>query len=255
MLYGPMLAPASKDKYSNASKSRECWITKRKEAGDDLHEYREKMACSVSRAIMSNDNERARRSKQLGELNRRQDFRDRSSKAAKKTSSREDILAMRTQNLAKWRKNNPEAFQETIRKILAKKISRPEAALYQLCKDVLGDEVKAQIQIQHPMIPSATKRARVDIGHREKKILVEFDGPFHFKPIMGQEHLEHRKLRDLAVEKYAVERGYLLIRVSYDVYDKGNFTSDAKNMITEALHSSKRSEVIRIGSMFDSGAL
>lgn len=248
--YGPTLAPASKKKYSASMKIRECWITKKKEAGEDLSSYREKMSRSVSRAIMSNDKERERRARLLGELNKRQDFRDRSSKAAKVTSSREDILAARTAQLARWRENNPEKFQETITKRLEKKTSKPERLLYELCKNTLGSSTTKQLQIQHPEIPTKTKRARVDIAHREKKILVEFDGPFHFKPIAGQEHLEHRRMRDLAVEKYAVERGYLLIRVSYDTYIKGQFTDEAKRAIIEALQSDTRSAVVRIGEMF-----
>lgn len=248
--YGPTLAPASKKKYSASMKSRECWITKKKEVGEDLSAYREKMSRSVSRAIMSNDKERERRARLLGELNKRQDFRDRSSKVAKVTSSREDILAARTAQLARWRENNPEKFQETITKRLEKKTSKPERLLYELCKNTLGSSTTKQLQIQHPEIPTKTKRARVDIAHREKKILVEFDGPFHFKPIAGQEHLEHRRMRDLAVEKYAVERGYLLIRVSYDTYNKGQFTDEAKRAIIEALQSDTRSAVVRIGEMF-----
>lgn len=248
--YGPTLAPASKKKYSASMKSRECWITKKKEAGEDLSAYREKMSRSVSRAIMSNDKERERRARLLGELNKRQDFRDRASKAAKVTSSREDILAARTAQLARWRENNPEKFQESIAKRLEKKTSKPERILYELCKNTLGSSTTKQLQIQHPEIPTKTKRARVDIAHREKKILVEFDGPFHFKPIIGQEHLEHRRVRDLAVEKYAVERGYLLIRVSYDTYSKGQFTDEAKRAIVEALQSDTRSAVVRIGEMF-----
>jgi len=119
-----------------------------------------------------------------------------------------------------------------------------------MCKCVLGDETTKQLQIQHPDIPNKTKRARIDIGHRGKKILVEFDGPFHFKSILGQEYLDRRRLRDASIEKYATEHGYLLVRVSYDTYAKGRFTDEAKKMITEAIQSSDRSAVIRIGSMF-----
>jgi very-short-patch-repair endonuclease len=248
--YGPTLAPASKKKYSSSVKSRECWITKKKEAGEDLSTYRGKMSRSVSHAIMSNNKERERRGRLIGELNKRQDFRDRSSKTAKVTSSREDILTARTAALARWRENNPEKFQETVAKCLEKKISKPERLLYELCKNTLGSSTTKQLQIQHPEIPTRTKRARVDIAHREKKILVEFDGPFHFKPILGQEYLELKRMRDLAVEKYAIEHGCLLIRVSYDTYSKGQFTDEAKRAIVEALQSDTRSAVIRIGEMF-----
>jgi very-short-patch-repair endonuclease len=253
--YGPTLAPASKKKYIASMKSRECWITKKKEAGVDISAYREKMSHRVSRSIMSNDKERKRRAQLLGELNKRQDFRDRSSKTAKATSSREDILAARTAQLARWRENNPEKFQEWIQKSLEKKTSKPERILYDLCKSVLGDSTIRQLQIQHSEIPTKTKRARVDIAHREKKILVEFDGPFHFRPIAGQEHLERRRMRDLAVEKYAVEHGYLLIRVSYDAYSKGQFTDEAKRVIIETLQSDARAVVVRIGEMFRAGAM
>ena len=108
--YGPVLSQASKSKYSEVNKINGNWIERAKENGEDLSEYFEKMSKGVSKAIMGSPKERERRAKLLGNLNRTDAFRNRSSETAKKTSARKDIIENRSANLKRWRDNNKTVF-------------------------------------------------------------------------------------------------------------------------------------------------
>lgn len=246
--YGSTVCLESSKKYGATDNCN--WIERKKAAGEDLAEYRTKMSLSVSNSIMSDLSERARRASVLGALNKRQDFRDRSSKAAKITSARPEVIANRTEQLRRWRCDHPEEFQAALEKALKMSSSRPEKLLLELCREILGNDTTAQLQIQHPLIPTKSHRARVDIANKALKVLVEFDGPFHFKPILGEERLMLRKARDKGVERYAVENGYVLIRVSYDTFNGKIF----ENRVLDCLRnvSNMKSCVVKIGNLYSS---
>lgn len=246
--YGPVICSASSKRYGSTDNCN--WITRKKNDGEDLTTYKAKMGLAVSNAIMSNTNERNRRSNLLGSLNKRQDFRDRSSKAAKITSSRPEILEKRSARLKRWREENPEEFQKIITKSLQKSSSRPEKLLFEICKEIFGESTVSQFQVQHILIPNKTKRARIDIANKDNKILVEFDGPFHFKPILGMDNLALRIARDEAVEKYAIENDYVLIRISYDCFDGKHFNENVLNTLKECIAKRFNSCVIRIGNCY-----
>jgi hypothetical protein len=244
-LYGPAICDVSSKKYSATDNCN--WIERRKKEGFDPTEYRQKMSDSVSRAILSSPEERDRRSVMLGSLNKRKDFRDRSSAVARITSSRPEIIAKRTENLNNWRINNPELFQEMASKFIGRGSSRPENILLNMCKEIWGSEVTSQFQIKHPSIPNKSHRARVDIANKSKHILIEFDGPFHFFPILGIELLDQQIKRDLAVENYAMENGYLLIRISEDMFNGKSFQSDVINLLKEC---DSKFGIIRLGKAY-----
>ena len=206
--------------YSDQNRKNGGWIERKKTTGDDLSEYRKKMGDSVSKSIMSNDDERKRRSVQMQVNNQTPEARKRSSDTAKITSSRQEVLAIRTENLRQWRFKHPEEFEKVVMKMLSTHISRPEKELYKI---LVNYNFRRQVMIQHPDCPNASKKMRVDIGCLERKILIEFDGPFHFKQIRGVEHLEHRRKRDKTAEIYAIENNFTLIRISCDQYVKGCF--------------------------------
>jgi very-short-patch-repair endonuclease len=178
------------------------------------------MGQAVSQSIMGNDVERLRRSKQLGINNQQPSARARSSLVAKKTSTRPEILARRTENLRRWREENPEKFEMIVTRFITTRISRPEKDLHCLLQ---GFDLRRQVSIQHPSCPTKSKKLRVDIGCLKRKILIEFDGPFHFRSIMGIDHLEHRRARDKSLEAYAVENDMTLIRIAQSQYVKGEF--------------------------------
>jgi hypothetical protein len=249
--YGPVICSASKGKYKTQNAYNCDWITRKKEAGEDLSEYKAKMGSAVSNAIMSNETERSRRAKLIGELNKSERFKKKASETAKKTSARPEIQEARAKVLAQWRTDNPEKFQQFIVSSLMIQVSKPERILYELCKDILGENTGRQQQIQHKDIPHASKKARIDISHKEKKIFIEFDGPFHFKPIHGEELLQLRQARDRAVEKYAVENKYLLIRISYDAFKSERFEDWAIQRLKEELHDERRGRIVRIGKYYE----
>jgi very-short-patch-repair endonuclease len=248
--YGPVICSASTNKYKEQNAYNCDWITRKKEAGEDLSEYKAKMGAAVSSAIMSNDIERARRAELIAGLNKTERFKKKASETAKKTSARPEIQEARTKVLAQWRIDNPEKFQQFVESSLLIQISKPERILHELCEVILGEGVGRQHQIQHQEIPYPSKKARVDISHREKKILVEFDGPFHFLPIHGEEALNTRQARDRAVEKYAVENGYLLIRISYDAFKGKQFEDWSIQQLKEAVNDERRGRVVRIGKYY-----
>jgi len=248
LMYGPTTCEESSKEYGKTGNCN--WIERKKSAGEDLTSYKKKMGRSVSSSIMSNPEERSRRAMLLGELNKRQDFRDRSSAIAKVTSSREDIIEKRTEQLRRWRRDCPEEFQAAIEKALKTNSSRPEKILFEICKGVFGEKTSKQLQVQHHLIPTKSHRARIDIANKELKILVEFDGPFHFKPILGEEHLKLRIQRDFAVEQYAVENGYVLVRISYDLFDGKTFDKKVVESLKLALGMSCC--IIRIGKFYSS---
>ena len=96
------------------------WISRAKERGEDLTEYFEKLSCKISEGIMKSDSAREARRQNLSRLNKTQEFRERSSETAKKTSSRKDIQDKRSKQLAKWRENNPEEFYEKCTSVMHK---------------------------------------------------------------------------------------------------------------------------------------
>lgn len=244
--YGPTICLESSRRYSETDNYN--WIERKKAVGEDLTDYKTKMSSAVSNSIMLNPDERCRRASLLGTLNKRQDFRDKSSKTAKVTSSRPDVIANRTENLRRWRLNYPEKFQAAIEKALKTSSSRPEKILFGICKEIWGEGTITQFQIRHSLIPTKSHRARIDIANKALKVLIEFDGPFHFKPILGEEHLKYRKSRDFAVEKYAIENGYVLVRISYDLFDGKKFDESVLNCLRDV--SNMKSCVVKIGSWY-----
>ena len=249
--YGPVICSASKGKYKTQNAYNCDWITRKKEAGEDLSEYKAKMGSAVSNAIMANETERSRRAKLIGELNKTEQFKKRASETAKKTSARPEIQEARAKVLAQWRLDNPEKFQQFIESSLMIQVSKPERILYEICKEILGEDVQRQQRIQHEDIPNPTKRARVDISHREKRILIEFDGPFHFLPIHGDDALKIRQARDRAVEKYAIENEHLLVRISYDTFKGKSFEDWAIQKLKEELNDERRGRIATIGKYYE----
>jgi hypothetical protein len=172
---------------------------------------------------MSNPAELQRRSRQLGENNRQASAREKSSLTAKKTSSRPEILAQRSENLSRWRREKPEEFQRALAKSLCIRVSLPERILYSLISSKFKGTTR-QHMIVHQDIPNSSKRARIDIAIKDKGILIEFDGPSHFiDRLYGPENLELRRQRDHAVELYTIENGMTLIRIAHSQFIKKKF--------------------------------
>ena len=220
--------------YSEQNSLNGDWISRRKKNGESLKEYSEKMSEAVSKSIMNNEVERSRRSQQLAKNNRTLESRERSSRTARITSSRPEILQNRSENLRRWRDENPEKFELIVTRLLTTRISRPEKVLHDLLKDF---DLRRQVTVQHDSSPTTTKKLRVDLGCLKRKILIEFDGPFHFKPIMGLDRLEYRRRRDKSLENYAVENEMTLIRIAQSEWIKGRFRDSCMKEVIAILEN------------------
>lgn len=221
-LHGPVMAYACRQKYVNAGKSNGDWINRVKEAGGDLTEYKKRMGRAVSNAILSNPEKCARRSElsktTITQWAQSEEGRLSSSETAKETSSKPEILEARAQNLRAWRAREPEAFQEIIRKLTSFQ-SKPEKWTREFLQanfpeyDFRGN----QMLISHEHFSEMkTNRRQIDILSRDKKIIVEVDGPFHFKEINGWVALDEAKRKDDALNMGAIAMGYAVIRIAMD---------------------------------------
>lgn len=58
----------------------------------------------------------------------------------------------------------------------------------------------------------------VDILNHKLKIIVEYDGPTHFRNIYGAEKLQEQMEKDTNVEQWCIENGWKLYRVSENYF-------------------------------------
>jgi very-short-patch-repair endonuclease len=197
--YGPTKCQATRDKYVANGKINGDWITRKKEAGEDLTAYKEKMGRAVSTAIMNNPDERKRRSELLGELNKRDDARKRSSVAAKKTSARPEIIKARAERL-----------------INSYKPSRPEKAM----KNFLSGRGFRRNVLISGDFSTLTKRRQIDFLNEDRKIAIEFDGMHHFKPAWKRMPMDIIHRNDVELDCWLVSNDHALIRVGASQYHK-----------------------------------
>lgn len=247
------------DRYSNQNRENGNWIQRRRDDGDDLMDYRKKMGEAVSSAIMSNPQERDRRSKLLGELNRRDDARKRSRNTAIKTSARPEIQKARAERLAKWRNENFDVFYEKCIKAMHNvRISKPELKLRQIIREY-DDSFVGNQRLHDVCITSKSRRKSVDIMSKKLGIILEFDGRVHFEPIYSPEQLKEIQLRDKELDQAILNQDLTLIRVSYDQFNyktdpetgqKGFFTKECIQKILNVL-SDPKPGIYRIGSAYD----
>lgn len=219
--------------YSNANVHNGDWISRAKDRGDDLAEYRKKMGSAVSMTIMNDPEERKRRSelanKILVDYAKSDRGRKNSSEAGKRTSSRLDILAKRTKRLHESRKP-----------------SKGELALGEFLVP-LGFK-RAHVIIDKDAFDTKTGRRVVDFINFDSKTIVEFDGAQHFKPYFPDQNIESTKKSDEQLNEWAFDHGYRMIRVSYDQYSYKKQAFKCDDELTTALESSER--LILIGDRY-----
>ena len=251
--HGSAVCRATRERYRDSENYD--WISRAKDAGQDLSEWRQKLSAGISAGVMASETAREARRQNLARLNRTEEARRRSSDTAMRTSSRPDVLARRTANIRRWREENGELFHE---KCVVKMINRfqsvPEKFLFGLISELFPGRFKRGQQVRRvgkfTTVKSGTRQ--VDILDLEGKVVVEFDGPRHFRSFGRHDQLELRMQADRELNSVLVEDGFLVIRVSYDqfTYRRGGaFREECVRTIQEAISAVKLG-LIQIGEAY-----
>ena len=258
---GPLLSPSSRLSYSRSNSGRVPWQSQLKQRGEWTEEASGALGAKISAAIMSSPEERCRRSDLMGELNKRQDFRDRSSRVARETSSRPEIIAQRTEQLRRWRFENPDDFKSkctdklrkwndenpalvalTIQKIVESSRSKAELALCSIISDRLGiADVSPHYIFDDRFSPyNTSKMKQVDVWLPSLGVAVEYDGFLHFMDTSNDyvtSRYEESSAKDRILEEVLFERGVRLVRLSRNAWDRasGSFDESSLDKLFEAI--------------------
>jgi very-short-patch-repair endonuclease len=155
---------------------------------------------------------RALRSKTMARLNQTAEARERASRAAKKTSSRPEILAQRAERLAAWRKRSPEEFRATLQKMQAS--PRDSKAEKWLQENVLGGLGFTRNQ----QVRCGEKLKQVDFTRPD--FWIEVDGCWHFGMDFAKHRYSPEKIheRDVMLNREALRRGITLVRLGLNCW-------------------------------------
>lgn len=218
--YGPTVCSNSKTKYSESGNYD--WINREKaKANSEKYEnWKTNLGEKISEGIMNSDSAREARRKNLSKLNKTDEFRERSSKTAKKTSSRKNVLQKRSEQLKEWRENNPDEFYEKCTSVMINSWkSKPELALFEIVKNKYPDFKKnQQLRRVNKFKSTQSGKRQIDIMSLDDKIIIEFDGVHHFKDMHGKDVLEKNKSKDKELNSVMIAEGWTVIRVAYDQY-------------------------------------
>lgn len=261
----PTICQKSSNNYGDAGKGRKGWLEIARENGVNVSEKLKIIGEKISATIMSNSEERKRRSNLLKELQpllNTPEAKQKMSDSAKKTSARPDIQQQRSERLANWRKENPEDFKiKCTEKMLAAKpkkitwFSKPEKLLFEYLKSIPGFNFRFNQIIKSYLFNWKSKRKQIDMADKKSNIYVEFDGPTHFKSMGREEALLEVKRRDALLEEHIKNNNLILIRISYDQFkDKrkngGIFKEDCLIKINKILND-KIPGIYKIGIYYE----
>lgn len=225
---------------SKAHHRRVNWVAQMKQEGreEELKAKVTQIAATVSTTVMADTKERERRSEMLGTLNKTEKFRKKASETAIKTSSRIDILLARSERLRRWREENPQVFYEKCTSKMVKlQSSKGEKELLSILRNMFPNiPLKGSQVIFRSEFTSLSKRRQLDISDKSNHVIVEFDGPIHFKNIPSWNQLEAVQARDREVNA-VLSKEFLLIRVSYDQWhSKRGFAELCLNQIKQEIN-------------------
>lgn len=257
---GRVISEKSSKRYSGRLIGKENWVAKSIREGKDLTDYKKKMSESVSKAIMSNEKERKRRSELMTALNAKQqsdpEFQKIVSETAKKTSARPEIQAQRAAKLKQWRDADPKRFFDLcVSKMITAWQSKPEKKLFEFVKSLERFNFERNQFVKSISFTSITNKRQIDMCDKEKRIYIEFDGPMHFKDCFGGDSFANTKIRDAEVEKWMLEKDFLMVRISLDQYvdrnkiEKSFFKPECLDKLVEILNENKPG-VYKIGEKY-----
>jgi len=219
--FGPISCSAASKVRSQTNKVNGNWFGR---ASDERREeWRQGLGEKISAGIMSSPSARVARRQNMTKRNQSEEGRKLSSETAIRTSARPDIQKKRAAALQKWRDENREEFYEKCTRAMHRTWqSVPECRLFELLIDRFPEHgFKQNQQIRRTgkfrTVKSGTRQ--IDIYSRDHKVVVEFDGIYHFEPVRGADHLSHIQAKDQELGEVLSAEGFLVIRVSYDQFD------------------------------------
>jgi hypothetical protein len=236
--YGSLVCDNSIKRYSAIAKENGSWINRAKESGQDLGEYKAKVSESVSKSIMSNPEERKRRAELLGSLNKTEAFRKKASETAKKTSARIDIQKSRAANLKRWRDSHRKEFLAITSKLLvSKKKTKPEIYIDRWLISNYEGMFKYSQFFYSKKFNTISGKKQVDFLSLDRNIIIEIDGPLHFRESL--ESFKKIREKDVALSIYSILKQKTLIRVSYDCWAQstGGFSNATLDRISSIIDS------------------
>ena len=234
-------AKLTSDKFTSLSKERNAkngdWINRANENGEDLTAYKQKMGMMVSKAIMSNPEERQRRANQMALNNQTPEARERSRQTAIRTSAKLEVQQARAERLAEWRNANFDTFYEKcIKALINHKLTKPELNLYSILKEISGYNFQHQFVIESSSFMNKSQKKCVDFGDSTLHVYIEFDGVVHFlERITGVEGFKYIKKFDRLLDEHITLQNWTLIRISYDQYVNNEFTQECLERLFKVL--------------------
>ena len=254
--YGPVVCVETHKLGSTASKLNGDWISRVKANNEDISEYAAKMSKAVSVAVMSDPGERLRRSAlaktTITSWAKSEEGRASSSKVAKMTSARPEIISARTENLRAWREREPEKFQAIVMKMLSYRTSKPERATLLFLQSTFPSYAfvgNQRLMNKKLFLSTKSNRRQIDIMSQSHRVIVEVDGFLHFNEVPGWCKLEKIREKDIELNVAVAQMGYAIVRISYDQWNNAGELSDAcKEQLITAVSSPIGST--RIGAMY-----
>jgi very-short-patch-repair endonuclease len=258
--HGPVLSSSAQATFNRTGHDNFDWINRAKQAGDNLSEYRVKMGKAVSDVIMNDLEERSRRSKLMGELNKSPEGRERSSVTAKRTSARPEIITVRTENLRAWREREPEKFQAIITKMIGYRTTKPEKATLAFLQGEFPEhdfKGNRQLRSNQYFIMNKSRIRQIDIMSRSRMFIVEVDGHIHFHNISQWDQLALVQAKDVELNDALPRMGYTLVRISSDQWNAhtGEISDACKHRLIDLVRAFGEPTVHFIGEQYDRSTL
>jgi len=221
------------------------WMTNKSE--EEIEIWRKNVGKAVSIGILASEHAIEVRKQSMIKCNKSDAGRIKSSETAKITSARPDIQKARAEVLRLWRKNNPDWMDKTVHRFS----SKPEKELYRIVKEFIPLS-KSNQRIRNNKFLTESRYRQCDILDRESKIVIEFDGPFHFHDI-GKSKFEFAKQKDTRFNEVMLSKGYIVIRISYDLFSYSKVAYGFKEETISSIRriiSEKTPGIFLLGGMY-----
>lgn len=174
------------------------------------------------------------------------EMRKKYSETAKITSARLDIQQQRAVALKKWREDNPEAFSA----IRSKAHASPKLSKMEMW---LEPHLIPLGFVRNTQLRCGEERKQIDFIHREKQIIIEVDGPWHFLPIQTEDYLKAVQARDQLLNQEIMNRSWRLIRLSMQCFkgSSGKLISPELNQLIATINDGSWTGIRCYGSLYE----